>query len=320
MQTLVTHTQRHAVFFLTALTLMLTTASLAVAQSPHELRPGVLIDPVQQTGFLMGPKGVDAVRLDLGSLAWHSDAAATPLALHQGYLVARAESQSFGKLELVVLNANDGATLRAVTVELPPTVFAHTGDALGASFSIWADPAQTSAETLRLSWRFEHRVAQGIEPTGSAPRPKIESGSMAFNPLTGNVVNVPGIVKLARRDVLVEKSKRLKNVAGRQFIATKGNHILASQRVNNDSAWNKYRWTLYTTGGQRLGSIDTHASHASFSVVDSLLVYETRPFERREGNSMVTSGPMIRVVDLESGIEQWSWSLRDTAYRGPFPP
>ena len=294
--------------------------SLAVAQSPYELRPGVLIDPVEERVFLMGPEGIDAILLDLGTLAWHSEEAAMPLAFRKGNLVALADNQAFGELRLVVLDAKNGTVLEKVTVELPQAVLARPNDSLSSSFRIWADRGRADRDTVQLSWRFEHRVAQGLLPTGLTPPPRVESGSVLVHPPTGSAARLLGRPEEPRRDVLAGESERLPGVPGRQFVSAEGIHILTSHRENNDSVWNKYRWTLYTRRGERLGSLATHTSYASFSVIDSLLVYETRSFKRRLGGETVAFGPMVRAVALESGIEQWARRLRETAYRGPYPP
>lgn len=314
------YNKRRIIRCMAVLLVSLTTASFAAAQPAYELRSGVLINPAQKTAFLMGPEGVDAIRLDRGTLAWHSDRALKPLALHEGVLVAQAASETFGGLDLVVLDASQGNMLRTVSVELPKTVFAHIEDALGSTFEIRANPDLESSDAVHLTWQFEYQVSQGAvfnEPTTPSVS---EHGMFTFDPQSGAVSPAASPENLALQDPLVEASQRLPGISGRQFKATAGDHILASSQVNNDSAWNKYRWTVFTTQGQRLGSLDTHAAYASFAVVDSALLFETRPFERRQGDAVVATGPMLKGFDLATGVEQWSWLLRDTEYRGPHPP
>src|SRR5262249_50694735 len=120
----------------------------------------------------------------------------------------------------------------------------------------------------------------------------------------------------------VPAAQRIAAAADAQYLSADGRHLLVSERIGDDSVWEKYRWTVYTADtGQRLGSIVSPFAQAAFFVLGSQLVYEGYPFQRRlPGGGMQDQPLTLRGADLRSGGEQWSRPLRDTSYRGPFPP
>jgi hypothetical protein len=106
-----------------------------------------------------------------------------------------------------------------------------------------------------------------------------------------------------------------------QILSADGGHVLASERVADDSVWEKYLWTIYDRStGEPIGEFRTFRSLAPFFVSDSMVIYETPPAARQVQGNLIEEPLKIRAVDLSTGREVWSREVRDTAYRGPFPP
>jgi hypothetical protein len=128
-------------------------------------------------------------------------------------------------------------------------------------------------------------------------------------------------VALAPRVPDIPVAERLADVSGDQFLSADGRHVLSSKRIANDSVWEKYRWTIYDRGtGERVGEFRNHLPLAPFFVLDSQVIYETGPYLRQTKKRLVDEPLKIRAVDLQKGQELWSRQVRDTIYRGPFPP
>ncbi len=303
---------------------LLFVATATWGQGIRELQPGTVIDTDQGRGFLMGPNGIDTVQLRSGTLLWHSDDALKPIALQDGLLVAQAPAQAFGRLELLALDAESGARLRAASIALPDDVFAHAKDTLGSSFALWRMETGAFSNELQIAWRYEHRIVQGMAPTGDGsddpPSPTVRTGAFRLDPRTGAYTAIAGPERRTPERGLVAEEARIPGARGRQFLESRGSHVLASDKVADASDWNQYRWTVYTDQGEPLGVFSTFVSFAPFVVQDALLLFVTPPFTRVEGGEPVSSGPSLRAVELTNGVEQWSWLLEDARYRGSFPP
>ena len=107
----------------------------------------------------------------------------------------------------------------------------------------------------------------------------------------------------------------------RLLISIDGNHTLKSKRVGDDSVWDKYQWTIIDNEtGDEIGQLRSYLSQSGFVVVDFRIIFETGPYVRSTESGLVDEPLMVRMVDLRSGDQVWSRPVRDTAYRGPFPP
>ena len=155
------------------------------------------------------------------------------------------------------------------------------------------------------------------------------SGSSADNdrrhshrPSQGKASDLPAAQRGAvlARSVDVSAEAQVGSVTGQQFLSADGRHVLVSERVADDSVWEKYQWTVYERGSnRRLGALRDYRSHAPFVVVGSSIIYETGPFERRTEQGLISEPLRIRTVALGRGNQLWSRPIRDTTYRGPFP-
>jgi hypothetical protein len=326
---------------------MTVAAAAAAAQPPAggtvELRPGVVIDPERRVAYVMNPKGgIDAVGLGRGELVWHSDAAAKPLASSGDVVVAQAEPPKPGaqsnELRVRVLDARTGQQRVAIEHALPAGTRANVVDTAEGAFAVRARSVPTEAT---LAWEFVEAPRQGVPPgtfdtsgaLNTEQRPAPEAAQVK-SPSTTGVVRVdlrsgrasslpPGesLPSWAQRRADVPAEQRVASIAGDQFLSADGRHVMTSARVADDRVLEKYEWTVFErSSGRRLGTLRDYRSNAAFIVVGSSIVYEVGPVERRTERGLVTEPLRVRAVDLSKGAEQWARAVRDTTYRGPFPP
>lgn len=305
-----------------------------------ELRPGVIVDPARGLVYLMSPQGgIDAVDLALGTPVWSTEEAAKPLALGGDLLVGQVEpSGSKNELEIAALDTRQqGRRVVADAIGLPDTVRVSIDDGLDTSF---AARARASATEALIAWEFLERPLRGMAPEdprpslrGGPPRP-IESeppgvdapatgGTLRMNLATGalSAVEPDETVVPVYKVLDLPAADRLAGVPGPQILSADGRHVLGSERIADDKLWDKYRWTIFLrTTGERVAEFTDYRSQAPFALSGSLLIYETGPYSRRTDSGMADEPLKIRAVDLATGEERWSRPIRDTRYRGPFPP
>jgi hypothetical protein len=343
---------------LSAAILMLAWPSQSVAQeqttmSGVQLRPGVIIDRDRGLAYVMSPEGATvAVRLDDGTEAWSTMEVAKPLALVGNLLVGQAPpSGARNDLQIAAVDPDEGGRrVVADVMELPAGVQVAIDETLSSSFV--ADARALAGDAV-VVWEFSERAMQGVppeqeirgmppeeeirglppeeeirgEPTtngGAAAELRRSSGAFlvdlpsgAMSPLRPEEV----VVAPARRTSELDAAPLLPGVPEPQVLSADGRHVLSSERVADDSVWDRYLWTIYDRStGEPVGEFRTFQSIAPFVVSDGQVIYETPPYARQVQGNVVEEPLQIRAVDLSTGQEVWSEEVRDTAYRGPFPP
>lgn len=119
----------------------------------------------------------------------------------------------------------------------------------------------------------------------------------------------------------LEPAAGLSGVPEPQFLAADGRHVLNSQRVADDPEWDKYVWTIFERdSGHRVGELRMHLRYVPFFVVGTSVVYQTPPYERREGQRIVQESLQLRAADLSTGAQIWHQPVRDLVDRDPPPP
>lgn len=99
-----------------------------------------------------------------------------------------------------------------------------------------------------------------------------------------------------------------------------GRHLLVTERVAPND-FEEYEWSVFSIEtGVRVGQLRHHQSHARFFVSGSTIVFEEPAFGHLDGDKWVKEPRRLRAAVLGSGSAVWEQKLRDTAYRGPFPP
>jgi len=301
----------------------------AAAERGAVLRDGVVIAPAHGLAYVMRPGGgIDAVDLSSGGVRWHSDAAAKPLILAGDRLVAQAESAA-GALDVVALDAQRGARGASARVPLPAGVAASVVDTAQRSFRVYAGNA---GPQLLVQWESSAFATvdapQGYLPAeGSGQTPTL--GGSALLTVDDSLMEVKAAPSASAgaavsRPELQELSAPLaRAVAGRQFLSADGRHVLVAQMVDRGDPSNVYsrRWTIYDReSGARLGSVPALAAAAPFVVRGATLYHVEPAFATRRDGRMVRHPASLRAVDLRSGNELWKVTIRESDFRGPFPP
>ena len=96
-------------------------------------------------------------------------------------------------------------------------------------------------------------------------------------------------------------------------------HLLASRRAASDSR--TWEWAVYALEtGAKVAELRYDEPGARFFLSGSRLIHETNVTSRLVGGQMVVEPGKLRAIDLETGSEIWIQAIRDTQYRGPYPP
>ena len=306
------------------------------AQTPtgHELREGAIIDPARGLVYVMAPAGgIEAVDLANGTITWRSDQVAKPLALAGNRLVGLATGDDPREMNIVTLDAGQqGRHENVASIELPAGVRVSPVETLRGRFELLT---AESGGRIDIFWTYTSRAMRGAEPPDEREgepegRPVLErertvrSGvarlTLATGAMTPGADHDPAVPPERRRPILVD-AERLDGIDGPQFVSADGAHVLTSERTADDRTWDKYTWTIRERGtGRQVGEFRAHTSHAPFYVTGNTLVRVTGPYVRRVGEEYDEQALSLRAVDLDSQQEIWVREIRDTKYRGPFPP
>ena len=313
--------------------------SRLLAQEPpisgaFQLRPGVIVQPDRRMLFLMNPNGgVDAVETEGGTIRWNNKKAAKPLVLKDNILIAQAEPEPGAKaLKIIGLDtARRGQQTVAGTMDLPAGVSAPIDESLNSACTV---SAKVSEQGVVVSWLSSEKTMRGMpvddEQGDEAARIRAaaavstKQGTFRIDLQSGTTTPVNLDPEPPTRGVRIMEMAAERSLAGvptPQFLSADAKHVLVSKRIGNDSVWNKYSLTIYDrSNGNRIGEFKCHLSVVSFFVSDAQVVYETGPYVRRTEAGLANEPLKIRAVDLQTGKQRWSTPVRDTTFRGPFPP
>jgi hypothetical protein len=102
-------------------------------------------------------------------------------------------------------------------------------------------------------------------------------------------------------------------------VSADARHLLASRRNASDSRI--WEWAVYSLEtGAKVAELRHDTPGAWFFLSGSRLIHETNVTHRLVGDQGVVEPGKLRAIDLETGTEVWSHAIRDTQYRGPYPP
>ncbi|SDZ20785.1 hypothetical protein SAMN05660209_05029 [Geodermatophilus africanus] len=320
-----------------------------------ELSPGVVVDRDSGEVYAMSPGGgVVALDLGTGEAVWHSQDAAKPLAVSGNLLVSQAEPTGpANELAIVALDTRQrGTPVMRSRVELPPGVQPTIGQSMNRSFIAHAEPLETDAS---VSWEFVERPLQGIawgplEVLPGEEAPPVTSAEVAPGAATAEpgaeVVIERGAVRVGLTDgtvttiappspesfteptpvtpsaaAPVETTAPLPGLPEPQFLSADGSHVLISERLGDESVWEKYQWRIFDrSSGQQVGAIRSHVRFLPFLVSGSQVVYVVEPHVHRQGDALVEEPAQVRAIDLQSGEPRWSQPVRDITDREAPPP
>lgn len=302
------------------------------------LRPGVLIDPEKSVVYAMSAAtGIDAIDLLSGRVIWHSNQATKPLQIAEGILVAQAErdqsraANAPNGFQVVMLDARDGRKRLAIPVSLPDGAWAAIDDGPGSSLKTTATVQQGD---VIVSWSTETREVGGIAPGRQSSQTADDTRLLSQRQSTQGSVRIslqsgrtrpagPGAppAQLSSRADVPEQM-RLTNLLADQYLSADGAHVLVSEQIGDDSTWEKYRWAIHLIStGERVGEMTNYFPRAAFFMSGHILVYQSQPFSWRLADGRLNREPLkLHAINLQNGGELWASAVRDTAYRGPFPP
>lgn len=296
------------------------------------LRPGIIIQPAQRVAYVMTPAGgTAAVDTRQGVVQRRFQDAAMPLIVLGDQLVGQAESDTVGNnLELVIVNTRD--TTRAPgrrSVQLPAGVRVGIGETLQGTFLAKAQPLEGD---VAVRWTFVGLPRQGMRPAGPVgttisplgervpARPQSTRGAIRISLTDPTVRSVDTLAfqELPPPRWMLAGEEKLSALPSTQYRSADNRHILVSEKLGNDSEWNKYRWTVYESGSRRrIGEVRSHLSFTPFYVQDDVLIFETTPYRER---TKAPEPAKLRAVSLQSGVEVWSVEVRELVRRLQFPP
>ena len=96
-------------------------------------------------------------------------------------------------------------------------------------------------------------------------------------------------------------------------------HLLASKL--DYATLPPWHWLIFSIdSGDLVAEINMESPGARFFIWRNYLIYTSSPQRRLVAEEWVDEPLRLRAIDLENGNEFWSWQIRDTAYRGPYPP
>ena len=100
-------------------------------------------------------------------------------------------------------------------------------------------------------------------------------------------------------------------------------HLLASGAVESGAAADRagaYRWLVFDLQtAERAADFTTDVLAATFFLLGSDIIHELLPRMSMTETGSIEEPRRLRAISLRTGNTRWTWPLRDTTYRGPFP-
>ncbi len=345
------HVHVLAVVFALGVLVPLPAAWSQQAVKSFELRPGVVVSLDNNEAYVMKPEGgIAAVDLAQGNERWHSSEAAKPLTVSGDLLISQAEPKAGERaLRIVTLNTSaDGRPEVQQSVELPDGVNAMIGETPNRSFKAVARVVTGEAA---VAWEYAQRPLRGMRmgqevlPDEAPPVPgrdqpgrrraleeeeegggmEVTNGSFRLDLKSGEVtaqrLGLGGTERRALRAAPAAPPASVAGVPEPQFRSADGRHVMNPERVADDTAWDKYVWTVYdAASGARLGQAKSHVRYAPFFVTGTLLITVSGPELRQTEQGAVEEPLRIKAIDLSTGDVAWTQPIRDTVNRLPPPP
>lgn len=306
----------------------LLTNTAVVAQEPSSLipmAPGVLVGAGGQgdVAWIADDTGrVAAIDLDDGRVRWRGPAEGLPLALVDQSLVVLGRPDGVGRLSLLLLDADTGASRGGVVGDLPEGVLATPDPKPNRRFTATAD---TSSGSLRIRWTYVEWPLRGarLEPApGNADERRELAGAVSVDFASNRVdaIEARGVAVTPTPDLAADE--RLASLDGTQFRAADDHTVLVSTAVADEVLGTQWRWSLHErASGRALGNLTLPYAHAPFLLRGAQLLWRCEPLTRLRSAGGYEALPARLVAhDLGSGRELWSVALFDLAFRGAAPP
>lgn len=296
---------------------LLCVTGVTLAQS-QQLHKGVVIDVESQQVYVSNPQGgLDSIDVNSGNHQWHNADADLPLTLQSNHLIAQSDTENAGAFELLELNTSNGAMSQSRSVTVPTSVKARVADDLNERFGVSVVSDGLSRQSIQ--WSYEKNVAKGM-PDLTPQNPIVSFGEIVFE--NNSALQDASARDLSERPVsnpISIEGRFLDGVNGRQFTSIGKEHVLVSQRKDDQPFWQKYEWDIHNSVGRHLGQIKHANAYVPFEVINDVLLFVTLPSIRYEGQTKIESPLLLQAFSLASGQQLWSREVRDLSYKGPYP-
>jgi hypothetical protein len=234
-------------------------------------------------------------------------------------------------LQFILLDTRQkGKREGTAEVALPNNVRARIDQAMEERFNVHA---KANATESFIAWEFQVIPVQGRMSVDPAPDQASRKNQDTQDQVRGfakldlrNRKASPAQAEDAAPELQVSAPKSMTAPQGgkadpSQRLSIDGKHLLKSERTGDARVWERYEWSITDIGtGEKVGRTKSHLSQSAFVVVGSRLIVVTGPFSRRTDKGMENQPLMLRGIDLEKGEQVWSQPVRDTEYRGEYPP
>jgi hypothetical protein len=314
--------------FVTIIGLWLLAGATAAAQQPATfipMAPGVVVGSGGQepVAWVADDRGrVAAIDLDDGSVRWRGPAEGLPLALVDQQLVVLGRPQGAGRISLLLLDPDTGASRGGIVGDLPEGVLATPDPKPNRRFAATAD---SHSGSLRVRWSYAEWPLRGAlleRDPGSGDERRELAGAVVVDFASNRVVTIDarGVPSAPAPDLTA--SERLPSLDGTQFRAADDLTVLVSSAVTDAVLGSQWRWSLHErSSGRALGNLTLPYAQAPFLLRGTQLLWRSEPLTQlKSADDYETLPARLVAHELGSGRELWSVALFDLKFRGAPPP
>jgi hypothetical protein len=312
------------------------TPALQASRPPSDkfqLAPGVVVDSAGGQIYSMDVEGgIKALDVKTGEVLWESRDAAKPLGFSGEQLIGQVErGTQANALEVARLDPHTGRAIASVSAPLPSKVVPSVVPNLKGDFSAFAD-GLPNGDTI-ISWQYVDRTPRALPPgtkptlppasgtpSRSSTQQQVSRGAFKLSEMTGTLETMSA-ADASTPPPQVTSSQPSGDAKNREFLSADGRDYLVSARSNGDSGTQKYTLTVYDRQTRSLlGEFKSSVAVVPFFVTGSKAIYEIGPSVQRTSEGLIQRPRRIQAVDLKTGNEVWTTPIRDSTYRGPYPP
>jgi len=305
---------------------------------------GLVFDASRSTIYAMEPDRLAAREIDNGDVLWTRADLAEPLALHQGRLLVLGNRERPREPVAYWLDPASGATLGEFELDLPEDVSFLISELPGERFQA---EAFADGGAVLLVWDYVKRQligAPAVAGVNRAPKmPRVAQTSRSASPVEATIVDTTvvsesGVFEVSvDRAIVVDRSEtgvtdfnrwaklygpdRSQTIEGSQYRARDGEHILASNLIEDGEQWRRHQWIILDDQDEPIGRFRLPVAFAPFAVGEQALAYRSQPFVRFDEGELIEARDLrLVVMDLESGQQAWQAALLDKTWREGMPP
>jgi hypothetical protein len=338
-----------------AVVLSLALKSGVGASDPQPLlAPGAIVDVRRGVVYIGCPVGgVEAVDLRTGATRWATEAAALPLGLAAGRLLALGEENPPGpRLPIVVIDVeHEGRAVFAARLPLPEGVRAAASDDANSVFRAQAWPRGAA---FALAWTYRERLARGMAPLDGESAPErqlaggfridpaskktetVDSASLEPPQATAQAWTVGGVratteggrgsaITLKRWDARTDHPRPDVALSPNGLVSlpsVDGRHVLVIERVGRGGPDDpEYRWSIFAVEtAERVGELRRDVSAMPFVVFDDRVVVASPPSGGERDGRWIEEPLALSGFAFGRHAPVWQHPIRDVEYRGPQPP